>query len=77
MIELWGADNCESCVEAKKYLQQTPLEWQPVDVATTLFEGMIPRLILENGDNIVGFPAIKGYVKRRMREMGFSKEMMP
>ena len=76
MIELWGADSCESCVEAKNFLLRTPLEWQYVDVATIHFEGQIPRLILENGDDIVGFPAIKQYVKQKMREMGFPEEMI-
>jgi len=70
MIELWGHPACESCEEAKKFMSSTPLEWIPVTVDTS-FTGMIPRLVLENGDTIVGFPAIKEYVKRRMREMGF------
>ena len=74
MIELWGHPACESCEEAKKFMGQTPLEWQYVEVDAS-FEGMIPRLVFEDGNNIVGFPAIKEYVKQKMREMGFPEEM--
>jgi len=71
MMELWGADSCEACNEIREWLSRTPLEWRYVDVATINFEGEIPRLILENGQQIVGLPGIKAYVKNLMRQMGF------
>lgn len=70
MIELWGADDCEGCVKAKELLGRTPLEWNYVDVANTGFEGRIPRLVLEDGKNIVDLPGIISYVEKRMRELG-------
>lgn len=76
MIELWGHPTCDPCEIAKNYLGQTPLNVKYVQVADN-FQGIIPRLILENGDHIVGFPAIKQYVKRRMREMGFPPSTYP
>ena len=76
MMELYGADNCESCVEAKNFLEQTPLEWKYVDVSTINFEGMIPRLVLEGGTHIVGLPGIKSFVKQKMRDMGFPEGML-
>jgi len=76
MMELYGADDCESCVEAKNFLGKTPLEWKYVDVSTINFEGQIPRLVLENGQNIKGFPAIKSFVKQKMKSMGFPEGML-
>ena len=76
MMELYGADECESCVEAKKFLGQTPLEWKYVDVSTINFTGSIPRLVLENGQHIKGFPAIKSFVKQKLRDMGFPEGML-
>lgn len=75
MIELWGHPSCESCEEAKLFMGQTPLEWQYVEVDSS-FDGLIPRLVLENGINIEGFPAIKQYVKKTMKEMGFPADMI-
>lgn len=75
MMELYGAEDCKSCAEAKKFLGQTPLEWKYVDVSTIDFEGQIPRLVLENGANIIGYPAIRAYVKQKMKLMGFPESM--
>lgn len=75
MIELWGHPSCEPCNEAKVFLGRTPLEWKYVQVDEN-FEGTIPRLILEDGKNIVGMPAIKNYVYRWMKEMGFPEGMI-
>ena len=76
MMKLYGADSCKSCEEAKKLLQKTPLEWKPVDVSTINFEGQIPRLVLDDGANIVGYPAIKAYAKQRMKDMGYPEGML-
>jgi len=70
MIELWGHPACESCEDAKKFLGQTPMEWMYVQVGDD-FQGVIPRIILEDGSHIIGFPAIKAYVQQWMKEMGF------
>lgn len=75
MIELWGADNCEACVEAKQFLGRTPVEWRYVDVSITKFEGEIPRIILEDKTQIIGLPAIKQYVQRWLKEQGFPEGM--
>lgn len=75
MIELWGHWSCDPCETAEAYLRKTSLEWKYVQVADS-FQGIIPRLVLENGDHVVGFPAIKQYVKRKMREMGFPEGML-
>ena len=75
MMDLWGHPECEPCEQAKIYLGQTPLEWRYVEVDYE-FTGVIPRLVLENGQHIEGFPAIKQYVKRKMTEMGFPEEML-
>lgn len=72
MIELWSHPACESCEDAKKYLQKTPLEWKYVQIGTS-FTGVIPRLVLENGEHIIGFPAIKTYIKKWMKNMGFTE----
>jgi len=76
MIELWGSDDCEACNKAREFLGRTPLEWKYVDVATINFEGQIPRLILEDGTNIVDLPAIESYVSHWMKEMGFPEGMI-
>jgi len=71
MIELWGSADCEACNIAREFLGRTPLEWKYIDVATIKFEGVIPRLILEDGQHIIDLPAIKNYVQRWMKEQGF------
>ena len=76
MIELWGADACVTCGQAKMLLQKTPLEWKYVDVANTGFEGVIPRLVLEDGKNIVGLGPINTFVKQKMKSMGFPEGML-
>ena len=76
MMELYGADSCKSCGEAKRFLGQTPLEWKYVDVSTINFEGSIPRLVLENGQSIKGFPAIKSFVKKKLTDMGFPEGVL-
>ena len=76
MMELWGADACVSCGQAKMLLQKTPLEWRYVDVSTTGFEGRIPRLVLEDGTNIVDLGPINSFIKRKLREMGFPEGML-
>ena len=65
MMELWGADSCTACVQAKMLLQRTPLEWRYVDVANTGFEGRIPRLILDDGTHIVNFGPINNFIKQQ------------
>lgn len=77
MMELWGADSCIACGPAKTLLQKTPLEWKYVDVSTTTnFKGLIPRLVLENGQHIKGLPAIESFVKKKLKEMGFPEGML-
>jgi len=75
MIELLGHWSCEPCLVAKELLGKTPLEWKYIQVDEK-FTGVIPRLVLENGHHIVGFPAIKEYVKKWMKEHGFPEEMI-
>jgi len=76
MIELWGAEACVACGQAKMLLQKTPLEWKYVDVSNTGFEGRIPRLVLEDGRHVVDLGPINSFVKRKMREMGFPEGML-
>lgn len=76
MMELYGADSCKSCEEAKRFLGQTPLEWRYVDVSTINFTGSIPRLVLDTGQSIKGLPAIKSFAKQKMRDMGFPEGML-
>ena len=76
MIELWGADSCVSCGHAKTLLQRTPLEWKYVDVASTGFKGLIPRLVLEDGCLVVGLGPINAFVKQKLTDMGFPEGML-
>lgn len=76
MIELWGADSCVACSQAKMLLEKTPLECKYVDVANTKFEGEIPRLVLEDGRHVIGLGPINSFVKQRMKKMGFPEEMI-
>lgn len=71
MIQLWGNEACTTCRQAVNYLSKTPITWEYVDVAKTKFEGEIPRLVLEDGTHIVGFPKIIKKVKLLLNEMGF------
>jgi len=70
MIQLWGNEACTTCRQAADYLAKTPIDWMYVDVATIKFDGEIPRLVLENGTHIIGFPRIIQKVKQMMNEMG-------
>jgi len=70
MIELWGSDECEECNKARVFLGQSPIEWKYVDVAETKYEGFIPILKLEDGNELRGLPAIKQYVNMWMKKMG-------
>lgn len=72
MMELWGANSCVACVQAKMLLENTPLdlEWRYVDVSTTGFEGRIPRLVLEDGRHIVDLGPINAFVKQKMEGLG-------
>lgn len=76
MIELWGADDCPACVQARNLLSRTPIEFRYVDVATISFEGEIPRIILENREQIIGLPAIKNYITQWLRNQGFPEGMI-
>ena len=77
MMELYGAEGCKSCAEAKKFLGKTPLDWKPVDVSTINFTGSIPRLVvLETGQTIKGLPAIISFAKQEMRDMGCPEGML-
>lgn len=69
MIELWSHPACESCEKAREFLGQTPIEWRYIQVGDD-FQGTIPRIVLEDGRHVIGFPAIKAYVKQWMKEMG-------
>jgi len=69
MMELWGAESCTACVQAKTLLQQTPLEWKYVDVANTGFEGRIPRLVLDDGRIIIDLGPINNFVKQELKKM--------
>jgi len=64
MIELWGADSCTACIQAKKLLEKTNLKWKYVDVAKTGFEGRIPRLKLDDGTEIVDLGPINAFIKK-------------
>jgi len=70
MMELWGADSCVSCVQAKMLMGKTPLEWKYVDVATTGFEGRIPRLVLDDGRVIVDLGPINNFIKQEIIKQG-------
>jgi len=76
MIELWGTDDCGACITAREILGKTPLEWKYVDVSAFNFPDLIPRLVLKDGRHIVGLPAIKQYVKKWMKDMGFPEGMI-
>lgn len=76
MIELWGADDCSACVQARNLLSKTPIEFKYVDVATIQFEGTIPRVILENKQQVIGLPAIRNYILRWLRSQGFPEGMI-
>ena len=69
MMELWGAESCNACVQAKTLLQRTPLEWRYVDVANTGFEGMIPRLVLDDGTQIVNLGPINNFIKQELKKL--------
>lgn len=70
MIELWGADACVACVQAKMLLQKTSLEWKYVDVSTINFEGRIPRLVLDDGRIIIDLGPINVFVKQEIAKLG-------
>lgn len=75
MLELWGHPVCDSCEDVKKLLGRTPLEWKPMTVGKD-FTGMIPFLYDdETGERIEGYPGIKIYIEKKLREMGFSEGM--
>lgn len=67
MIELWGADGCPACKQAVKLLEKASFEWRYVDVSKTNFEGMIPRLVLEDGTHIVNLGPINTYIKENKK----------
>lgn len=72
MIEYWGSDKCEACKKTLEYIQTTPFEYQFVDV-TADFEGLIPRLVLEDGTHIIGPQAVRQYVDNWLQQMGFKR----
>lgn len=72
MNELWGNEACTSCKQAFNFLQKTPFEFKYVDVSTLQFEGEIPRLVLEDGEHIIGLGPIIQYVKKWMKERGIT-----
>jgi len=73
MMELWGTDACTDCKIARMWLEKTPLEWRYVDVSQIKdYQGQIPMLVTDEGLRLFGFGPIKGYVTRKLTEMGFS-----
>lgn len=73
MIELWGADTCIACKQAVQLLSRTQVRWRYIDVSKTNFEGEIPRLILENGQEIIGLGRINTYVRKLMEKEVFKQ----
>lgn len=71
MIEFWGADICPSCKQAQTLLSRTPIPYRYVDVSRINFEGEIPRIILENGNHIIGLGPINSFIKQRLLEMRY------
>ena len=68
MMKLYGSPVCTSCKQALMLLSQYPIEWQYIDVSQIQgYQGDIPLLELEDGQQLVGLPAIAQYV----RSMGF------
>lgn len=65
MIQLWGTDACTPCKQAKMLLDKHRIPYQWVDVRFINFNGIIPRLILEDGREIEGLPEINKYLRGR------------
>ena len=64
MMQLFGADSCIACKQAMTLLnEQTSLAWEYVDVAAINFEGEIPRLVLDDGRNIIGLGPINKFIQ--------------
>lgn len=70
MIELYGSDQCTACRQAANLLGQTPFEWKYVDVAKINFNGEIPRIVLENGQHIIGLGPINNWIKKEKERIG-------
>ena len=65
-MELWGAASCNACVQARMLLDKTPFEYVYVDVANTGFEGLIPRLVLDDGQHIINLGPINNFIKQEL-----------
>ena len=70
MIQYWGTDSCEACKKVMNWLLTTPFEFEYLDVATTNFDGMIPRLVLEDGTHIIGPEQVKAYARNWLKQRG-------
>jgi len=65
MMKVWGSDSCAGCKQAVMLMQKYGIPFEYVDVSKTDFEGEIPRLVLENGKEIIGLSDINKYLQNK------------
>lgn len=62
MIELWGVESCIACKQATMLLEKANFKFKYVSVENTGFEGELPRLVFDDGTNIVGLGPIHRFI---------------
>ena len=70
MMELWGSEACKPCRYVLKLLEGTPLNFRYVDVGRIHFEGSIPRLVFDDGTQIIGVGPIHVFINEKLKELG-------
>lgn len=75
MMRLLGNDACASCKQAKKLLDNRGIPYEPVDVATTDYQGPIPVLFLTETDKLEGLGAINTWLKNNVATVSFDVEV--
>lgn len=63
-MKLYGTDSCTECKLARKLMTDMNIEFQYIDVAQIIgYKGQIPRLILDDGTEIMGFGKVARYLR--------------
>ena len=71
-VVLYGSEICTACKLAKDALGRTPIDWMYQDVSVLPnYLGIIPVLVLEDGQMLEGLGAINMFITQWKQENGF------